>query len=181
MKLRTKLKPGEEITKELPYFSEKALHALNDSGLIAVGKTVKAGDILVGKVTPQVKPQLSSEEKMVRTIFGETAINVVSTSLHLPPAALTGVSTATVKKIERGKDELIIQLKPETLNSNTAPPLATVRHINPKEKSADLFIHEPSSMSKYQSRINLYTLPMNKLTKVDKSRCRDISSKKVTK
>lgn len=181
MKLRIKLKPGEEITKELPYFSEKARQALYDSGLIAVGKTVKAGDILVGKVTPLGKPQPSAEEELLRDIFGEAALNVVSTSLHFPPPALTGVSTATVKKIERGKDELIIQLKPETLNSNTAPPLATVRHINPKEKSADLFIHEPSSMTKDPNRINLYTLPTNKLTKVDKSRCRDISSKKVTR
>jgi len=75
----------EEITRDIPNVGEEALRNLDDSGIIRIGVPVKAGDILVGKVTPKGETQLSPEEKLLRAIFGEKAGDVRDTSLRLPP------------------------------------------------------------------------------------------------
>jgi DNA-directed RNA polymerase subunit beta len=80
----TKLGP-EEITRDIPNVSESALKDLDDSGIIRIGATVKAGDILVGKVTPKGETQLTPEEKLLRAIFGEKAGDVRDASLKVPP------------------------------------------------------------------------------------------------
>ncbi|MBF0625010.1 MAG: DNA-directed RNA polymerase subunit beta [Magnetococcales bacterium] len=80
----TKLGP-EEITRDMPNVGEEALSNLDESGIIYVGAEVKAGDILVGKVTPKGETQLTPEEKLLRAIFGEKASDVRDTSLRLPP------------------------------------------------------------------------------------------------
>src|SRR3982074_1383581 len=80
----TKLGP-EEITRDIPNVSESALRDLDESGVIRIGATVKAGDILVGKVTPKGETQLTPEEKLLRAIFGEKAGDVKDTSLRVPP------------------------------------------------------------------------------------------------
>ncbi|MBF0184564.1 MAG: DNA-directed RNA polymerase subunit beta [Magnetococcales bacterium] len=87
----TKLGP-EEITRDMPNVGEDALRNLDESGIIFVGAEVKAGDILVGKVTPKGETQLTPEEKLLRAIFGEKASDVRDTSLRLPP----GVSGTVV-------------------------------------------------------------------------------------
>ncbi len=75
----------EEITRDIPNVGEEALKNLDDSGIVKIGAYVKAGDILVGKVTPKGESRLSPEEKLLRAIFGEKASDVKDTSLRVPP------------------------------------------------------------------------------------------------
>ena len=80
----TKLGP-EEVTRDIPNVSESALRDLDESGVIRIGASMKAGDILVGKVTPKGETQLTPEEKLLRAIFGEKAGDVRDASLTCPP------------------------------------------------------------------------------------------------
>jgi len=75
----------EEITRDIPNLGEEALKNLDESGIVRIGAEVKAGDILVGKVTPKGETQLTPEEKLLRAIFGEKAGDVKDTSLQVPP------------------------------------------------------------------------------------------------
>ncbi len=75
---------SEEVTSDIPSVSESALSNLDESGVVYIGAEVKAGDILVGKVTPKGETQLSPEEKLLRAIFGEKASDVKDTSLRVP-------------------------------------------------------------------------------------------------
>jgi len=75
----------EEITCDIPNVGEEALRHLDDSGIAHIGAEVKAGDILVGKITPKGETQLSPEEKLLRAIFGEKATDVRDTSLRVKP------------------------------------------------------------------------------------------------
>ena len=75
---------SEEITSDIPNVSEGALSKLDESGIVFVGATVAAGDILVGKVTPKGETQLTPEEKLLRAIFGEKASDVKDTSQRVP-------------------------------------------------------------------------------------------------
>src|SRR5690554_6757887 len=80
----TKLGP-EDITADIPNVGDAALAKLDESGIAFIGAEVKAGDILVGKVTPKGETQLTPEEKLLRAIFGEKASDVKDTSLRVPP------------------------------------------------------------------------------------------------
>ena len=75
----------EEITREIPNVGEEALRNLDEDGVIYVGAHVRAGDIMVGKVTPKGETELSPEEKLLRAIFGEKAGDVKDASLKAPP------------------------------------------------------------------------------------------------
>ncbi|MEI7792146.1 MAG: DNA-directed RNA polymerase subunit beta [Candidatus Berkelbacteria bacterium] len=79
----TKLGP-ETLTRDIPNVSEEALSNLDETGIIRVGAEVKSGDILVGKISPKGETELSSEEKLLRAIFGEKAKDVRDSSLRLP-------------------------------------------------------------------------------------------------
>ena len=79
----TKLGP-EEITRDIPNVGEDALRDLDERGIIRIGAEVKAGDILVGKVTPKGETELNAEERLLRAIFGEKAREVRDTSLKVP-------------------------------------------------------------------------------------------------
>ncbi|MCA6064384.1 DNA-directed RNA polymerase subunit beta [Thalassolituus marinus] len=74
---------AEEITSDIPNVGESALNKLDESGIVYIGAEVKAGDILVGKVTPKGETQLTPEEKLLRAIFGEKASDVKDTSLRV--------------------------------------------------------------------------------------------------
>jgi len=74
----------EDITRDIPNISEEALKNLDESGIVYIGAEVKAGDILVGKVTPKGDSASGPEEKLLRSIFGEKAIDVSDTSLKMP-------------------------------------------------------------------------------------------------
>ncbi|MBI5142884.1 MAG: DNA-directed RNA polymerase subunit beta [Nitrospirae bacterium] len=75
----------EEITRDIPNVSEEALRNLDESGIIRIGAEVKAGDILVGKVTPKGETPLTPEERLLRAIFGEKAEEVRENCLYVPP------------------------------------------------------------------------------------------------
>ena len=74
----------EDITRDIPNINEEALKNLDESGIVYIGAEVKAGDILVGKVTPKGDAASGPEEKLLRSIFGEKAIDVTDTSLKMP-------------------------------------------------------------------------------------------------
>ena len=76
---------SEEITADIPNVNESALGKLDEAGIVFIGAEVKAGDILVGKVTPKGESQLTPEEKLLRAIFGEKASDVKDTGLRVPP------------------------------------------------------------------------------------------------
>jgi DNA-directed RNA polymerase subunit beta len=80
----TKLGP-EEVSADIPNVGDSALGKLDEAGIAFIGAEVKAGDILVGKVTPKGETQLTPEEKLLRAIFGEKASDVKDTSLRVPP------------------------------------------------------------------------------------------------
>ena len=100
----TKLGP-EEITRDVPGVGEDALKNLDDRGIIRVGAEVRAGDILVGKVTPKGETELTAEERLLRAIFGEKAREVRDTSLKLPHGEYGIVVDTKVFTRENG-DEL---------------------------------------------------------------------------
>lgn len=80
----------EEITRDIPNVGEEALRNLGMDGVIRIGAEVKAGDILVGKITPKSETELAPEERLLRAIFGEKAADVKDTSLRVPPGC-TGI------------------------------------------------------------------------------------------
>ena len=100
---------SEEITADIPNVGEGSLGKLDDCGIVYVGAEVKAGDILVGKITPKGETQLSPEEKLLRAIFGEKASDVKDSSLRVPSSTngtVIGVEVFTrdgVEKDERTK------------------------------------------------------------------------------
>ena len=100
----TKLGP-EEITRDVPGVGDEALKDLDDRGIIRIGAEVRAGDILVGKVTPKGETELTAEERLLRAIFGEKAREVRDTSLRVPHGEYGIVVDAKVFTRENG-DEL---------------------------------------------------------------------------
>ena len=100
----TKLGP-EEITRDVPGVGDDALKDLNEQGIIRIGAEVRAGDILVGKVTPKGETELTAEERLLRAIFGEKAREVRDTSLRVPHGEFGIVVDAKVFTRDNG-DEL---------------------------------------------------------------------------
>ena len=100
----TKLGP-EEITRDVPGVGEDALKDLDERGIIRIGAEVRAGDILVGKVTPKGETELTAEERLLRAIFGEKAREVRDTSLKVPHGAYGTIIDAKLFTRENG-DEL---------------------------------------------------------------------------
>ncbi len=101
----TKLGP-EEITRDIPNVNEDLLHDLDESGIIRIGAEVRAGDILVGKVTPKGETELTAEERLLRAIFGEKAREVRDTSLRVPHGEYGIVVDVKVFTRENSHDEL---------------------------------------------------------------------------
>src|SRR5216683_276491 len=95
----------EEITREIPNVSEESLVDLDERGIVRIGAHVKAGDILVGKITPKGETELSPEEKLLTAIFGEKAKDVKDSSLKVPPG-MEGV-VIDVKIFSRIEDQVV--------------------------------------------------------------------------
>lgn len=108
----------EEITREIPNVSEDRLRHLDETGIITVGARVGSGDILVGKVTPKGESPTTPEEKLLRAIFGEKAIDVRDTSLKMPPGAEGTVLEVRVFS-RRGieKDERALTIEQEEIKN----------------------------------------------------------------
>ena len=99
----TKLGP-EEITRDIPNVGEDSLKDLDDRGIIRIGAEVRAGDILVGKVTPKGETELTAEERLLRAIFGEKAREVRDTSLRIPHGESGIIVDVKVFTRENGDD-----------------------------------------------------------------------------
>ncbi len=125
----TKLGP-EEITREIPNVGEDALKDLNAEGIVKKGTEVRAGDILVGKITPKGETELTSEERLLRAIFGEKAREVRDTSLRVPHGESGIVVDVKVFSHENG-DEL-----PAGVNKSVRIYLAQKRKISVGDKMA---------------------------------------------
>ncbi len=104
LQVRDTKRGTEELTKELPNVSEDAVKDLDKNGIIRVGAEVKAGDILVGKVTPKGETELSPEERLLKAIFGEKAGDVKDASLKVPPG-IEGVVIDTRLFSRKERDE----------------------------------------------------------------------------
>jgi DNA-directed RNA polymerase subunit beta len=103
---------SEEITADIPNVGDAALAKLDEAGIVYIGAEVKAGDILVGKVTPKGETQLTPEEKLLRAIFGEKASDVKDTSLRVPPGmdgTVIDVRVFTRDGVEKDSRALSIQ------------------------------------------------------------------------
>ncbi len=121
----------EEITRDIPNVSEETLRNLDDSGIVRIGAEVKAGDTLVGKVTPKGETVLSPEEKLLRAIFGEKAQDVKDSSLRVPPGVTGVVIDAKVfsrKGVDKDERSLMIEdLEIEKLNQDKIDELSSLR------------------------------------------------------
>ncbi len=125
----TKLGP-EEITRDVPGVGDEALKDLDDRGIIRIGAEVRAGDILVGKVTPKGETELTAEERLLRAIFGEKAREVRDTSLRVPHGEYGIIVDAKVFTHENG-DEL-----PPGVNETVRVYIAQKRKIQVGDKMA---------------------------------------------
>jgi len=123
----TKLGP-EEITRDIPNVGEEMLKDLNEKGIIRIGAEVKAGDILVGKVTPKGETELTAEERLLRAIFGEKAREVRDTSLRVPHGETGIIVDVKIYSRDNG-DEL-----PPGVNQMVRVYIATKRKINVGDK-----------------------------------------------
>ena len=123
----TKLGP-EEITRDIPNVGEDMLKELDERGIIRIGAEVKAGDILVGKVTPKGETELTAEERLLRAIFGEKAREVRDTSLKVPHGETGIILDVKIYSRENG-DEL-----PPGVNQKVRVYVATKRKINVGDK-----------------------------------------------
>ena len=85
----TRLGP-EEITRDIPNVSEELLKKLDETGIVYIGAHIKPGDILVGKTTPKTEAPQTPEEKLLKSIFGEKAMDVKDSSLYVPPSVVSG-------------------------------------------------------------------------------------------
>ncbi|MGI6018182.1 MAG: DNA-directed RNA polymerase subunit beta [Marvinbryantia sp.] len=125
----TKLGP-EEITRDVPGVGDDALKDLDERGIIRIGAEVRAGDILVGKVTPKGETELTAEERLLRAIFGEKAREVRDTSLKVPHGEYGIIVDAKVFTRENG-DEL-----PPGVNQSVRIYIAQKRKISVGDKMA---------------------------------------------
>ena len=125
----TKLGP-EEITREIPNVGEDALANLTPEGIVRIGTEVRAGDILVGKITPKGETELTAEERLLRAIFGEKAREVRDTSLRMPHGESGVVVDVRVFSRENG-DEL-----PASVNKAVKVYVAQKRKISVGDKMA---------------------------------------------
>lgn len=103
---------AEEISRDIPNVGEEALKQLDETGIVYIGAEVKAGDILVGKVTPKGETVMTPEEKLLRTIFGEKAADVRDTSLRVPPGiqgTVVDVHVFTRRGLEKDERALAIE------------------------------------------------------------------------
>ncbi|MFT3985422.1 MAG: DNA-directed RNA polymerase subunit beta [Lachnospiraceae bacterium] len=125
----TKLGP-EEITRDVPGVGEDALKDLDERGIIRIGAEVRAGDILVGKVTPKGETELTAEERLLRAIFGEKAREVRDTSLKVPHGEYGIIVDAKIFTRENG-DEL-----PPGVNQSVRIYIAQKRKISVGDKMA---------------------------------------------
>jgi len=140
---------SEEITADIPNVGEGSLGKLDECGMVYVGAEVKAGDILVGKITPKGETQLSPEEKLLRAIFGEKASDVKDTSLRVPSSingTVIGVEVFTRDGME--KDERTQSIEADHLSVTKKDADDQIKIINDATRIRLLDIIKGSKISK---------------------------------
>ncbi len=140
---------SEEITADIPNVGEGSLGKLDECGMVYVGAEVKAGDILVGKITPKGETQLSPEEKLLRAIFGEKASDVKDTSLRVPSSingTVIGVEVFTRDGME--KDERTISIESDHLSTAKKDTDDQIKIINDATRIRLVDIIKGSKISK---------------------------------
>src|SRR5689334_6500038 len=177
----TKLGP-EEITRDIPNVSESALRDLDESGIIRIGATIKAGDILVGKVTPKGETQLTPEEKLLRAILGEKAGDVRDASLKTPPGiegTVVDVKIFSRKGVEKdSRAKSIEESEIERMNRNIQDEIRIITDarnkkiaeaLSDKKLSEDLTYKNKKLLSKGAklTREDLEQLELGALRKIE--------------
>ena len=140
---------SEEITADIPNVGEGSLGKLDECGMVYVGAEVKAGDILVGKITPKGETQLSPEEKLLRAIFGEKASDVKDTSLRVPSSingTVIGVEVFTRDGME--KDERTQSIEADHLSVAKKDADDQIKIINDATRIRLIDIIKGSKISK---------------------------------
>ncbi|MCI5131164.1 MAG: DNA-directed RNA polymerase subunit beta, partial [Candidatus Electrothrix sp. EH2] len=134
----------EEITRDIPNIGDEALRNLDDSGIVRIGAEIRAGDMLVGKVTPKGETMLSPEEKLLRAIFGEKAGDVKDTSLRVPPGVEGVVIDAKVfsrKGVDKDERSLMIEEQEiSRLNRDMEDELNSLKN-GVRKKLSDLMVN----------------------------------------
>ena len=166
----------EEITRDIPNISEESLRNLDESGIVYIGAEVKAGDILVGKVTPKGDTIANPEEKLLRSIFGEKATDVRDSSLKIPPGSNGMVVDVRVfnrhgiekdersTSIERAEIESVQEdksVEEEILERNIK--LRAIEMIKDKKLSKDFKKHESNN---YVTHADLNDINLNDIWKM---------------
>ena len=145
----------EDITRDIPNVSEEALKNLDESGIVYIGAEVKPGDILVGKVTPKGDSASGPEEKLLRSIFGEKAIDVIDSSLRMPSGS--GGIIVDVRVFNRHgieKDERSITIERAEIESVNQDKIVEEEILERSIKLRALSILESAKISKKNKNIN---------------------------
>lgn len=106
------IKEGEDLTRAIPSVSDEFLRSLDETGIVYLGAKVKAGDILVGRVSPKAESPSSPEERLLKAMFGEKADNVIDASLRVPPGCngtVVDVQVFSKKGLEKDERTLLIE------------------------------------------------------------------------
>ena len=138
----------EEITRDIPNVSEEALINLGDDGITRIGAEVKAGDILVGKITPKSETELAPEERLLRAIFGEKAADVKDASLTVPPGVEGVVSDVKIfspreRLVNTDQDLMIESSKLKELQKDYKQKKSELR-LERRERLGALLLNDPA-------------------------------------
>ena len=159
----------EEITQDIPNLGEESLKNLDESGIIRIGAEVKAGDILVGKITPKGETQPSPEEKLLRAIFGEKAGAVKDTSLRVPPGVegtVIGARVFSRRGVEKdSRSKAIEEEAIARIHRDQEDEIRIVQQLA-AQRVRKLFTNETTNARVLEDRTGKTLIPKNtKLTK----------------
>ncbi len=159
----------EEITQDIPNLGDESLKNLDESGIIRIGAEVKAGDILVGKITPKGETQPSPEEKLLRAIFGEKAGAVKDTSLRVPPGVegtVIGAKIFSRRGVEKdGRAKAIEEEEIARIHRDQEDEVQIVQHIA-GQRVRKIFLNETTATRLLDDRSGKTVVPKaTKLTK----------------
>src|ERR1700744_1538543 len=143
----TKLGP-EEITRDIPNVSEEALKNLDEAGIVYIGAEVRAGDILVGKITPKGESPMTPEEKLLRAIFGEKASDVRDTSLRVPPGVqgtIVEVRVFNRHGVDKDQRAMTIEKAEEDRLAEDRDDELSILERNMFSRLSDLLLHKTAA------------------------------------
>ncbi len=170
----------EEITAEIPNVSDEAIRNLDENGIVRIGARVRAGDILVGKVTPKGETELTPEERLLKAIFGEKACDVRDASLKAPPG-MDGIvidvkvfsrkeRDDAVKKREKKQIEQMRRAEKRQIKQLMQKRDERLREMLADETAVDIVDHEGNVLVKPGKKLSARTLSKLDFSQVDFTR-----------